>query len=160
MRGRTAPSVLVLASKVTSPIESWKNTADMPIVAMARAMVTAMGTPSMPHRVDAERSAAMITPDVVGCSNSRTIRGLKLVSDDCAQSIDSKRSPACQSRRPTKLKPAPWNRLECSPGVNSRIRLRMSNSTSVTSERLISGSTSCSRVRTFEGSWGPEVLRS
>ena len=37
--------------------------------------------------------------------------GLKLVSDDCAQSIDSKRSPACQSRRPTKSKPVPWNTL-------------------------------------------------
>ena len=87
------------------PIESWKNTADMPMVAMARAMVTAIGTPSMPQRVEAERSAAMITPEVVGCSNSRTISGLKLVSDDCAQSIVSKRSPACQSRSPTKSKP-------------------------------------------------------
>ena len=37
--------------------------------------------------------------------------GLKLVSDDCAQSIDSNRSPACQSRSPTKSKPVPWNRL-------------------------------------------------
>src|SRR4026207_532863 len=36
--------------------------------------------------------------------------------------------------------------LACSPMVNSRIRLRMSSSTSVISERLMSGSTSCSRV--------------
>src|SRR5688572_22592199 len=36
--------------------------------------------------------------------------------------------------------------LECSPIVNSRIRLRISSSISVISERLMSGSTSCSRV--------------
>src|SRR6188474_2005504 len=36
--------------------------------------------------------------------------------------------------------------LECSPIVNSRIRLRMSSSTSVISDRLMRGSTSCSRV--------------
>ena len=52
MRGRTAPSRLVRMSKVIRPIESWKNTADMPMVAMARAMVSAIGTPSMPQRVD------------------------------------------------------------------------------------------------------------
>ena len=62
---------------------------------------------SAPHRVDADRSATMIMLEVVGCSNSRTISGLKLVSDDCAQSIASKRSPACQSRRPTKSNPVP-----------------------------------------------------
>src|SRR4030095_9517778 len=38
--------------------------------------------------------------------------------------------------------------LACSPIVNSRIRLRMINSTSVISDRLMSGSTSCSRVLT------------
>src|SRR6187399_2949921 len=38
--------------------------------------------------------------------------------------------------------------LAWSPIVNSRIRLRMINSTSVISDRLMSGSTSCSRVLT------------
>ena len=37
MRGRTAPSSRKPSSNVMRPIESWKNTADMPIVAMARA---------------------------------------------------------------------------------------------------------------------------
>jgi hypothetical protein len=99
---------------VISPIESWKNTADMPTVAMARAISVAICMPRLslapllaPHRVDADRSATMIALDVVGCSNSRTISGLKLFSDDCAQSIASKRSPACQSRSPTKSKPVP-----------------------------------------------------
>ena len=53
----------------------------------------------------------MITPTCVGCSNSRTIIGLKFVIDDCGQSIVSKRSPACQSRSPTKSNPVPWNML-------------------------------------------------
>lgn len=55
--------------------------------------------------------------------------------------------PACQSRSPTKSNPVPWNSEACSPGVNSRIRLRMSSSTSAISDRLMRGSTSCSRVR-------------
>src|SRR5207247_10431013 len=59
------------------------------------------------------------------------------------------RSPACQSRRPTKSNPDPWKRLRCSPIVNSRIRRRMSSSISVSSDRLTKGSTSCSRVRTL-----------
>ena len=45
------------------------------------------------------------------CSNSRMIIGLKLVSDDCAQSIDDTRSPGSQSRTPTKLKPIPLKTL-------------------------------------------------
>ena len=44
-----------------------------------------------------------MTVAVLGCSNSRMIIGEKLVSDDCAQSIDEKRSPACQSRRPDEV---------------------------------------------------------
>src|SRR5688500_15566798 len=43
--------------------------------------------------------------------------------------------------------------LECSPIVNSRIRLRISSSISVISERLMSGSTSCSRVRIALWDW-------
>ena len=125
-----------------SPTASWKNTADMPIVATARATIAAIGTPPAPHRVDAERSATITTLDVLGCSNSRTMSGLKFVSDDCGQSIASKRSPACQSRRPVKSKPDARKRLECSPIVNSRIRLRMSSSISVTSARLTSGPSS------------------
>jgi hypothetical protein len=79
----------------------------MPIVAIARAISVAicaprsLDCPVAPQRVDADRSATMTTLDVVGCSNSRTISGLKLLSDDCGQSMCSKRSPACQSRRPT-----------------------------------------------------------
>ena len=48
---------------------------------------------------------------LLSCSNSRVIIGLKLVSDDCAQSIDDIRSPGSQSRRPTKLNPRPLNTL-------------------------------------------------
>ena len=79
----------------------------MPIVASARAIVVAIGTPSMPQRVESDRSATITTLDVLGCSNSRMISGLKLVSDDCGQSIVSKRSPACHSRSPTKSNPDP-----------------------------------------------------
>ena len=107
MRGRSPCSFENSWSNVTRPNESWKNTADMPIVAIARAMVAAIGTPSMPQRVDSDRSATITTLDVLGCSNSRTMSGLKLVSDDCGQSIDAKRSPACHSRSPTKSKPDP-----------------------------------------------------
>ena len=60
---------------------SWKNTADMPIVAIARAIAAAIGTPSTPQRVDSEPSATTTTLAVLGCSNSRTTSGLKLVSD-------------------------------------------------------------------------------
>ena len=79
----------------------------MPIVPIARAIAAAIGTPSMPHRVDSEPSATATTVAVLGCSKSRTISGLKLVSDDCAQSICEVRSPGCQSRRPTKSNPVP-----------------------------------------------------
>ena len=78
------------------------------MVAIARAIGVAIGTPSDRRTASTpaiESAIAMITLDVLGCSNSRTISGLKLVSDDCGQSIDSKRSPACQSRSPTKSKP-------------------------------------------------------
>ena len=33
--------------------------------------------------------------------------GLKLVSDDCAQSIDDSRSPGCQSRSADEVEPGP-----------------------------------------------------
>ena len=36
---------------------SWKKTADMPIVPIARAIAAAIGTPSMPQRVDSDPSA-------------------------------------------------------------------------------------------------------
>ncbi len=74
----------------------------MPI---ARAIAAAIGTPSMPQRVDSDPSATTMTLAVLGCSKSRTTSGLKLVSVDCGQSIADSRSPACQSRRPTKSKP-------------------------------------------------------
>ena len=61
---------------------------------------------STSRRRPRRRSCALLS-----CSNSRVISGLKLVSDDCAQSIDDSRSPGCQSRMPTKLKPAPLNTL-------------------------------------------------
>ena len=95
----------------------------------------------------ARRSATASTVAVLGCSNSRTTSGEKLVSDDCAQSIDEKRSPACQSRRPRKSKPEPCERLRWSPIVTSRMRLRMTSSISVMSARLTSGAiSSWSRV--------------
>ena len=87
----------------------------MPSVAIARATAAAIGTPSTPQRVDSDMSAIATTVAVLGCSNSRTTSGEKLVSDDCAQSIDEKRSPACQSRRPMKSKPDPCERLRWSP---------------------------------------------
>ena len=40
----------------------------------------------------------LTTLDVLGCSKSRTMKGLKFVSDDCGQSMCSNRSPACQLR--------------------------------------------------------------
>ena len=52
---------------------SWKNTADMPMVAIARAIAAAIGTPSTPQRVDSDASATTIDVAVLGCSNSRTI---------------------------------------------------------------------------------------
>jgi hypothetical protein len=50
-------------------------------------MAAAIRVPCVPHRVDREASATARTVALLGCSNSRVIMGLKLVSDDCAQSI-------------------------------------------------------------------------
>ncbi len=86
---------------------SWKNTADMPMVPMVRAIAAAIGMPSMPQRVESDASATAMTVAVLRCSYSRTTIGLKLVSVDCAQSMFDIRSPGCQSRRPTKSKPCP-----------------------------------------------------
>ena len=61
--------------------------------------------PSTPQRVDSDASATATMAALLSCSNSRVISGLKLVSDDCAQSIDDIRSPGSQSRMPTKLNP-------------------------------------------------------
>ena len=124
------------SSKVIRPNESWKNDADIPIVAIARATTAAIGTPFMPQRVDSDASATTMTVAVLGCSNSRTMSGEKFVSVDCAQSIDEKRSPACQSRRPRKSKPEPCEWLRWSPMVTSRSRFRMMSSISVMSARL------------------------
>ena len=93
------------------PNWSWKKTADKPTAATERAMAAAMGTPAAPHRVESDASATASTVAVLSCSNSRMIIGLKLVIDDCAQSIDDRRSPGCQSRRLTKLNPEPLNTL-------------------------------------------------
>ncbi len=90
---------------------SWKNIADRPTAATARAMAVAMVTPCTPQRVDSDASATATITALLSCSNSRVIIGLKFVIDDCAQSIDAIRSPGCQSRRPTKLKPPPLNTL-------------------------------------------------
>jgi hypothetical protein len=59
-----------------------------------------------PQRVDSDASATAMTVALLSWSNSRVTIGLKFVSDDCAQSTDDMRSPGCQSRVPTKLKPA------------------------------------------------------
>ena len=42
---------------------------------------------------------------MLGCSNSRTIERLKLVSDDCAQSIDEKRSPGLPVAQADEVEP-------------------------------------------------------
>src|SRR5262245_1835207 len=111
MRGRAAATCLNRSSNVISPNMSWKNTADNPTAATDRAIAAAIVTPSTPQRVDIDASATAITVALLSWSNSRVISGLKLVSDDCAQSIDDIRSPGCQSRTPTKLNPGPWNTL-------------------------------------------------
>ena len=72
-----------------------------------RRFAAAMGVPPVPHRVEGDESATTTIGAVPGCSYSRTISGLKFVSDDCGQSIDDSRSPACQSRSPTKSTPVP-----------------------------------------------------
>ena len=74
---------------------------------MARAMAAAIGTPSMPQRVDGETSATATTPAVLGWAKSRTTSGLKFVIVDCGQSMAASRSPGCQSRSPTKSNPVP-----------------------------------------------------
>ena len=66
MRGRTAASCSKLPSKVIRPNRSWKNTADIPTVATARAIAAAIGTPSMPQRVDSDASATATTVGVAG----------------------------------------------------------------------------------------------
>ena len=86
---------------------SWKNTADMPIVPMARAIAAAIGMPSIPQRVESDASATVMTVAVLRCSKSRTIIGLKFVIVDCGQSICDMRSPGCHSRRPTRSNPDP-----------------------------------------------------
>ena len=106
MDGRT-PATWNSASNVMRPKLSWKKTADMPIVAIARAMALAMSAPLAPQRVDSDVSATATTPAVLGCSNSRTIIGLKLVMVDCAHSTCDSLSPGCHSRSPTKSNPRP-----------------------------------------------------
>ena len=93
------------------PNGSWKKTADNPTVATERATAVATLVPAVPHWVDRETSATATTVAVLGCSNSRTTIGEKLVSVDCPQSIWENLSPACQSRMPTKSKPDPCARL-------------------------------------------------
>ena len=87
---------------------SWKNTADMPIVPIARAIAAAIGMPSMPQRVDSDASATTMTVAVLAL--------LELADDHRAEvgerrlrPVDRSTSgrPACQSRRPTKSKPVP-----------------------------------------------------
>src|SRR3954468_8798292 len=148
MRGRMAASCSNCWSKVMMPNMSWKNTADMPMVPIVRAIAAAIGMPSMPQRVDSDESATATTVAVLRCSKSRTTIGLKFVSVDCGQSMFDMRSPGCQSRRPTKSNPEPVKRLRCSPIVNSRMRRMIRSSISVSSDRLTNGSTSCSRVLT------------
>ena len=93
------------------PNKSWQNTADRPTAATDRAMAAAMGAPAAPQRVESEASATTMMVDVLSCSNSRVMSGLKLVSDDCAQSMHDIRSPGAQSRMPTKLNPGPLKTL-------------------------------------------------
>src|SRR6185503_614651 len=112
MRGRAEASGLNRSSKVTSPKRSWKNVADRPAAATARAIAIAIvAPPATPQRVDSEASTTATIAALLSCSNSRVIIGLKLVSDDCDQSTDDIRSPGSQSRMPTKLNPAPLKTL-------------------------------------------------
>src|SRR4030095_5646095 len=118
MRGRADASGRNRSSKVTSPKRSWKNVADRPAAATARAIAiaivappAALAAPATPQRVDSEASTTATMAALLSCSNSRVIIGLKLVSDDCDQSIDDIRSPGSQSRTPTKLNPAPLKTL-------------------------------------------------
>ena len=99
-------------------------------VATVRAMTFAIDSPPAPHRVDSETSAATITDVLLSWSNSRVIRGLKLVSVDWAQSMAEGRSPGCQSRRPARSWPGPWTRLGWMPLASSCIRRRTTSSTS------------------------------
>ena len=85
--------------------------ADNPAAATARAIAVAIVTPAMPQRVDSEASTTATIAALLSCSYSRVISGLKLVSEDCDQSIEDIRSPGSQSRRPTKLNPAPLKTL-------------------------------------------------
>ena len=68
--------------------------------------------------------------------------GEKPVNDDCAQSMDASRSPACQPLSPVKSNPEPRERLRCSPMVTSRRRVRITSSISVMSARLTNGAIS------------------
>ena len=47
-----------------------------------------MVAPCAPHRVDSDASATATMAALLSCSNSRVMSGLKLLSDDCAQSIE------------------------------------------------------------------------
>src|SRR5262245_1519771 len=98
--------------------------------------------PATPHRVDSDASTTATIAALLSCSNSRVMSGLKLVSDDCDQSMDDMRSPGSQSRMPTKLNPAPLKTLAWSPSVNSFIRFRMNSSISAISSKLTSASSS------------------
>ena len=85
----------------------------------------AIGTPSMPQRVDSEPSAT-----------ATTVGGARLLelADDQRAEVGERRlrpvdrattvaRPASRAGRRSRS-PVPWNRLRCSPIVNSRIRLQ------------------------------------
>jgi hypothetical protein len=112
----------------------------MPTVATERAMAAAIVEPWTPQRVDSDASATAMIVALLCCSNSRVMIGLKLDSDDCAQSIEDSLSPGSQSRSPTKLNPGPLKALAWPPRVNSLMRFRMNSSISAISARLTSGS--------------------
>ena len=118
----------------------------MPTVATERAIAAAIDEPCAPQRVDSDASATAMIVALLFCSNSRVIMGLKLVSDDCAQSIEDSLSPGSQSRSPTKLNPGPLNALAWPPRVNSLMRFRMNSSISAMSARLTSGSADCASI--------------
>ena len=109
-------------------------------VATARAMVFAIGSPPTPHRVEGETSAATTIGALLSWSNSWVMSGLKFVKVDCAQSIVDSRSPGCQSRRPARSCPLPWNMLGWPPMANSCMRRTMTSSTSWISDQDTSAS--------------------
>ena len=91
MRGRIAASCSNFASKVIRPNMSWKNTADMPMVPIVRAIAAAIGTPSMPQRVETASASATAI--------DRRGAALLVVADDHRAEVGQRRLRPVDVRR-------------------------------------------------------------